>query len=410
LIRRRALSTLGLTGIDVQVDDVRERAHYSRLVLRTFTRTWVGDLVVALLVGGLMLFEVFDEHLTPYAASVPAFTLYAAAYVWRRQAALVVLLIGGIGMVVTTVAGVSLHKPFSPMILMFLVLYSVGLYEERRGALIGLFAMLALTFAAIAIAQHNGESYGGTDYGFIAVLIAAPWLVGRLIRSRVHEATVLERRAEQAERERLVAVEEERARIARELHDVIAHSLSVMVVQAGAGEQIAKRAPERVGEPLRQIQATGRQALAEMGRLLGILRGGEELGLEPQPGVGDLDALLAQTRKAGLPVELTVEGAPRPLPPGLDLSAYRIVQEALTNTRKHAGDARAQVCLRYFADALEIEVLDDGTASGNGLGGGHGLVGMRERVAVFGGSLATGPRPEGCFAVNATLPLGTESG
>ena len=189
---------------------------------------------------------------------------------------------------------------------------------------------------------------------------------------------------------------------------MIAHSLSVMIVQAGAGEEVAKRSPERVVEPLRSIQETGRQALSEMGRLLGMLReGGEELGLVPQPGLGDLDALLEQTRQAGLPAELTVEGTQRPLPPGLDLSAYRIVQEALTNARKHAGDARAQVRLQYRPEALEIEVLDDGAGTANGAGGGHGLIGMRERVAVFGGTLVAGARPGGGYAVHATLPLET---
>jgi signal transduction histidine kinase len=226
------------------------------------------------------------------------------------------------------------------------------------------------------------------------------------LHGRTQEAAELAERAGRLEHERQVAVEEERARIARELHDVIAHSLSVMIVQAGAGEQVAKRSPERVVEPLRSIQETGRQALSEMSRLLGMLReGGEELGLAPQPGVGDLEALVEQTREAGLGVELVVEGARRSLPPGLDLSAYRIVQEALTNARKHAGDARAEVRLCYRADTLEIEVLDDGPGSGNGVGGGHGLIGMRERVAVFGGSLETGPRPGGGFAVRAVLPL-----
>lgn len=184
--------------------------------------------------------------------------------------------------------------------------------------------------------------------------------------------------------------------------------LGVQIVGDGVvvGSLVARRHPERVAEPLRAIQETGRQALTEMTRLLGVLRGGgEEIGLAPQPGLADLDALLNHSRHAGLPVVLAIEGSRTPLPHGPDLSAYRILQEALTNARRHAGPANAQVTLRYRDDALEIEVLDDGPGMRNGSGGGHGLIGMRERVAVFGGELETGPRAGGGFAVRATLPL-----
>jgi len=187
---------------------------------------------------------------------------------------------------------------------------------------------------------------------------------------------------------------------------VIAHSLSVMVVQAGAAEQVLRRDPERALGPLRAVQETGRRALAEMSRLLGVLREhGEEIGLAPQPGLGELGALVEGVRGAGLPVEFETEGERRSLPLGIELSAYRIVQEALTNARKHAGDARARVTLRYGDDALEVEVVDDGTGAGDSRDGGFGLVGMRERVAIFGGSLEAGRCPEGGFGVRARLPL-----
>jgi signal transduction histidine kinase len=364
------------------------------------------DALVALAVAVLSLVEVGSEHLTPYAASVPLGLMQAAALAWRRRAPLAALLVASAALFVETAAGVSLHKPLAPIVVGLIVVYSVAQYEPLRQASAGLAAALAGIFASIQLAVANGESYGGTDRAFVAFLLIAPWLVGRALYGRTREAADLTERAGRLEHERRVAVEEERARIARELHDVIAHSLSVMIVQAGAGEQVAKRSPERVVEPLRSIQETGRQALSEMSRLLGMLReGGEEIGLAPQPGVGDLEALVEQTREAGLGVELVVEGARRSLPPGLDLSAYRIVQEALTNARKHAGDARAEVRLRYRADTVEIEVLDDGPGSGNGASGGHGLIGMRERVAVFGGSLETGARQGGGFAVRAVLPL-----
>jgi signal transduction histidine kinase len=178
-----------------------------------------------------------------------------------------------------------------------------------------------------------------------------------------------------------------------------------MVVQAGAAEEVLRTAPERALEPVRAIQETGREALVEMSRLVGLLRDrGSELGLAPQPGLADLDTLVDQVREAGLSVDLEVEGQPRHVPLGVDLSAYRVVQEALTNALKHAGEARATVLLRYRPDALELEVLDDGPGGANGHVGGHGLIGMRERIAVFGGEFDAGPREGGGFRVRAVLP------
>lgn len=283
---------------------------------------------------------------------------------------------------VESLLGVSLHRPNYPFLTALVALYSLGAYAPLRPALIG----LAVALAGIAV--NVGLEPEGSYNEFIAtfIVVAGGWLVGRAMRGRVR---TFERRTSELERvrdaERQAAVAEERGRIARELHDLIAHSLSLMVVQAGAAEEVAKRQPERAIEPLRQIQETGRQALAEMSRLLGILRGGEEIGLAPPPGLEALEALLDETRRTGLPIALAVEGSRRPLPPGPDLTAYRILQEALTNARKHAGPAHARVALRYRDDALEIEVMDDGPGTSNGFRGGHGLIGMRERVAVFGG-------------------------
>jgi len=183
-----------------------------------------------------------------------------------------------------------------------------------------------------------------------------------------------------------------------------------MVVQAGAAEDVFERDPAAVLEPIRAVQETGRAALVEISRLLGLLReDGAEIGLAPQPRLADLDALVEQMRVAGLPVELRLEGRPRPLPIGVDLSVYRIAQEALTNALKHAGCARTELVLRYLDTDVEIEVIDDGAGSTNGHRGGHGLIGMRERVAVFGGTLEAGRRPEGGFGVRARLPLATSA-
>ena len=368
------------------------------------------DLLLALALVVVVEAEVASEHLRPYAASVPLLALFVGVLAWRRRLPFLAVLVGFAAMLIAAAAGVSQHKPFSPILVVFVALYSLALYATPRRAAVGLVYALGCAYLQIIFAMHYGESYGGTDFGFIAVLLLAPWLVGKAMRGRVAHASLLEVRAEKAEREReqraQEAAREERGRIARELHDVIAHSVSVMVVQAGAAEEVLRQAPERALEPIRAVQDTGRQALAEMARLLGILRrDGEELGLAPQPGLDDLETLVEQTRRAGLPVDLRVEGTPRPVPLGADLSAYRIVQEALTNARKHAGEARATVTVRYGTEALEIEVADDGSGSGNGDGGGHGLVGMRERVALFGGELHAGPQAGGGFRVHARLPL-----
>jgi signal transduction histidine kinase len=203
------------------------------------------------------------------------------------------------------------------------------------------------------------------------------------------------------------AADDERRRIARELHDIISHSLGVLVLQAGAAEQVLERDPERAREVLRSIRATGQEAIGEMGTLLGVIRGEAVASREPQPSLADVDKLVAKMGEAGLDVGVEIEGERRALSPALELSAYRIVQEALTNALKHAGPAHARVLLRYGADELVIEVANDGSANGNGAGRGsrRGLAGISERVAVFGGHLDAGPRPDGGWTVRAGFPL-----
>jgi signal transduction histidine kinase len=244
------------------------------------------------------------------------------------------------------------------------------------------------------------------------------WLVGDTLRRRSVQMVELQQRADDFEREREEesrrAVAEERARIARELHDIIAHSVSVMVVQAAAGRRVLDSQPETARASLEAIETTGRQALAEIRRLLGVLRrdDGPDEALVPQPGLAHVEALVDEMRRAGLPVELRVEGEPGPLPPGVDVSAYRVVQEALTNTLRHAGPARVSVIVRYGPDDVEVEVSDDGHGSSAhpAPAGGQGLVGMRERVALFQGDFEAGPRAGGGFAVRARLPIGSSGG
>jgi signal transduction histidine kinase len=231
------------------------------------------------------------------------------------------------------------------------------------------------------------------------VLSAASARRGEQVRRAEERA----RREEDTQR----AIDEERNRITRELHDVLAHSVSVMTVQASAVRRLLTPEQQREREALMTVEETGRQALSEMRWLLGIMRPEEDElpALAPQPGLGTLPALVEQVRQSGLPVELTVEGQPVKLPAGVDLSAYRIVQEALTNALKHAGPAQAWVAVRYVGADVEIEVANDGRNQGQNDGAGHGLVGMRERVALCGGELHSGPRPGGGFKVSARLPV-----
>jgi signal transduction histidine kinase len=268
------------------------------------------------------------------------------------------------------------------------------------------FPLAAFAAAATVLTMLALGRWG--DAASTAVVLALAWVIGDNLGTRRAYMRALEERAERLEGEREAeaarARAEEQARIARELHDVIAHNVSVMVVQAAAANDVFDARPERAREALRAIEASGRSALAEMRRLLGVVRG-EGPDYAPQPGLGRLDELVAQVRAAGLQVAVRVEGTPRELPAGVDLSAYRVVQEALTNTLKHAHAARADVALRYRDGELGVEVLDDGTATGNGDGSGRGLIGMRERVAAFGGSLESGPSPAGGFAVRARFPL-----
>jgi signal transduction histidine kinase len=270
-------------------------------------------------------------------------------------------------------------------------------------------AINAVIFIALLA---EGRIDAAPNLFMLTVLAAGSWALGDNIGTRRAYLAGLEERAARLEREQREsserAVLDERSRIARELHDVVAHHVSAIAVQAGAAEEIAEQDPRRAREVLATIQSTSRQALAEMRALVGVLRDEpDEQHLAPQPGLAQLDRLVAQTRAAGLAVQVHVEGERRPLPEALDLSAFRVVQEALTNTLKHAGAAHADVTVRYGDDDLELIVTDDGAGNGSPPepGAGRGLVGMRERVAVFHGRLDVGRAPGGGFRIHARLPI-----
>jgi signal transduction histidine kinase len=287
-------------------------------------------------------------------------------------------------------------------------LYAIAVWTDTRGFLTGIGVLVA----------GNAVSYFGPDSNLNDALIftwvpaLAMVLTRGAVRGRQLRAEALAARAELLEREHELraneAVADERARIARELHDLVAHNVSVMVVQAGAERHALGDEQASTREALSSIEQAGRQALGEARRLLGVLRrNGDGEGLEPQPSVERIDLLVEQVERAGLPVRLEIQGERAALPAGVDLCAYRIVQEGLTNALKHAGPAHAEVVLRYAARALDVEVRDDGRGAGavNGDGAGHGLIGMRERVALYGGDLTTGPCEAGGFEIRAHLPL-----
>jgi signal transduction histidine kinase len=272
---------------------------------------------------------------------------------------------------------------------------------------------LAIVLSGAVIVVYNTPHPSAGTFVFIPLLFGICWLGGFALRGRAEQAEAAELRAAHAERERdvaaRIAVAEERARIARELHDIVAHSVSVMVLQVGAVRHHLPAARSDDADALRGVEQTGRNALAEMRRLLGAMRAqGDELELTPQPGLDELDALLDDVGRAGLPVQLHVDGDPVPLARAIDLSAYRIVQEGLTNALKHAHATRADVTVRYQPSELHIEVRDDGAGGAAGAGSGHGLIGVRERVKIYGGEMTAGPATGGGFVLSTRLPLGAD--
>jgi signal transduction histidine kinase len=273
--------------------------------------------------------------------------------------------------------------------------YLLGNLRDDRQARLG----LAIVLGAAVVIVSNDPDHRTAAYLFVPAQFAIFWIAGYALRERAA-------RAEAAEASARLAVAEERARIARELHDVVAHAVSVMVLQVGAVRHGLPPGLEEERAALGRVEGAGRTALTEMRALLDAMRqDGDAADLGPQPTLGDVDALLGAVRGSGLPVALRVEGRPAPLPAGIERSAYRIIQEGLTNTLKHARATRADVLVRYAEDALEIEVRDDGRPGPAGDGGGHGLVGVRERVKVYGGEMTAGAGEGGGFTLRTRLPL-----
>ncbi|HEY6069407.1 MAG TPA: sensor histidine kinase [Gaiellaceae bacterium] len=361
------------------------------------------DAALACVLAGVVLSDVVTsaDYLTGSNwIYVPVALFMTAPLAFRRRTPFVVVVLVMGAFAVQSFVLDPKPTPDLELVPALVAVYSVALHGERWMPFVG--GGLSLAAGVVWL--------GVDDFVLPTVLFGGAWLAGRLVLKRQLYAQAFSDRARLLEGERevnvRVAAAEERVRLARELHDVVGHSVSVMVVQAGAERLALGEEQPATREALLAIERTGREALAEMSRLLGILRkDGEGLALAPRPSLGQVEALVATVRDAGVPVELRVEGERTALPPGVDVSAYRIVQEALTNVVKHAGPARAYVVVRYDGGAVEVHVTDDGRGTDDRNELGYGLAGMRERVALHGGTFEAGRRNGGGFTVRARLPL-----
>ena len=356
--------------------------------------------LVAVILAQIEIWRSPDEnHLR--LAGIALFT--AGSLLLRRSAPFAVPIAVAAGAIAFTLLdAAAAYGTESMFLVLILAAWVAGSLLDVRQAVLALGALLASSWLVFL----RAPDVPATELIWVSIPICGTFVLSAAASRHSERARRAEERARRMEQEARQAVEEERGRITRELHDVLAHSVSVMTVQASAVRRLLRPEQDREREALMTVEETGRQALAEMRRLLGIMRTeSERPALAPQPGLGTLPQLVEQVRQSGLPVELTVEGTPVRLPAGVDLSAYRIVQEALTNTLRHAGPAHAWVAVRYEGEDVEIEVANDGASDGVNDGGGHGLVGMRERVALCGGELRSGPRPGGGFKISARLPV-----
>ena len=367
-------------------------------------------IVLASIVGGLVVAlreETSRTPTTPLWFTVPAVALLPLPLLTRRRypfaaPTTVWLFAAGLSFVDGRLIPYTLTASVTGMAAAFLL---GSLRNETQGR-IGLVVVLG----GAATIAYNTPSASAAEYVFTPLLFGIGWLAGFAVHERAAQAEAAEDRARRAEREReaaaRLAVAEERARIARELHDIVAHAVSVMVLQVGAVRHKLPAELEDDKGALLDVEQAGRSALAEMRRLLGAMRSdGDGVDLAPQPGLGSLDALLEQIDRAGLAVELHVDGEPFPLPRAIDLSAYRIVQEGLTNAVKHAHASRVDVRVSYAPDAVQLEVRDDGAGLDDGKDPGFGLVGIRERVTIYGGEMSAGRSPEGGFVLTTRLPI-----
>jgi signal transduction histidine kinase len=353
------------------------------------------DAGLALVLAIWWIAEVGDELSGTGIASLVLMTVPLA---WRRVTPLRAMVVIAAGFVLSETEA-SPPEPLAGLLVMLIAPYSVAVWAaDWRRAVAG---------GATALASGLAAGLLKGDTVFILVLIAAAWGAGAAVRRLQARSTQLENRAAELDERARTAAASERERIARELHDVISHSVSLMVVQAGAAEQVLGQDPEQARRTLRAIQATGRVAVDDLRRMLGLLRGpsGDGGSRAPQPGLADLDELVSSFSEAGIEVDVRQDPLP-PLPAGIDLAAYRIVQEALTNAQKHAPGCRTGLRIGFASSVLQLEARTSSPPSSNGgPGTGHGLIGMRERVTLYGGELEAGLDERADWVVHATLPV-----
>jgi signal transduction histidine kinase len=372
----------------------------------------VLDVSVPVLLAVLSITQLLADPPPGDPTLVTVFALAAVLpLVARRRASLAVTVVVVAGVVGQVVAADGAPATFASFVATMICIYTLA-REARPAPMVAGLAVLLAGITVVTILQARADPIEPFEFVYPLVYFGLAGGLGALVRQRAQRLSVVEVRASALERELQqeaeLAATEERARIARELHDVVAHGLSLMVVQAEAAEEMLGRSPEAAAAPVRRVQETGREALGEMRRLLGVLRTAEGSGgspaTSPQPSLRRLPDLVREAAGVGLRVEVTTEGSADGLPLGVELTAYRIVQEALTNTRRHAHASRADVRLTREQGAMRIEVTDDGGGPSGGRPG-HGLIGMRERVALYGGTLETGAGPRGGFRVIAVLPV-----
>ncbi|HEX6762651.1 MAG TPA: histidine kinase [Gaiellaceae bacterium] len=380
----------------------------------TWHRAWhrlrrdaVDVLVIALAIA-VEVEVVVNRDEVDVAVLAPCALFFVLPLLFRRRLPLVA---PGISLVAFVLAGTidpsGLEQVNSAALAGIAVMIVLGAARDRDGAYLG----LALGITTGVYVQYRFPDTTATDLLGAVIVYGGAWFAGRALAVRAEQTRILRAKVAEAEQARAVAAEraaaEERARIASELHDLVAHSVSVMVVQSSGVRRLLREDQHRERDALLSVEQIGRQAMTEMRRMLGVMRTGEDVqpSLTPQPGLRHLEELIAQVVEAGLPVTLRVEGERPELPPGVDVSAYRIVQEGLTNALKHAPGSHAEVVIRFREDRIDLEIADDGDelAAPDGLG--HGLVGMRERVALYGGTLEAGPREGGGYVLRAELPV-----
>ncbi len=359
------------------------------------------DIAIA---AAFVLFTVAEAMFSPGVTSPTLHIVVAGlamvALAWRRSYPL------GVGvLIIASNIVVNPQDQFSTLLSLVLVAYTLGSETEPPRSHVGLAVVLVPFMTAMVV-----EGLEPSDVAAAMVFLVGPWWVGTMVRQRARHTDEAVARAERLEREQelqaAVAAAEERTRIARELHDIVSHSISVVTIQTQAVRRRLGPEHAREAADLAAVEATAREALAEMRRLFGVLRSdGESASLAPQPGLHELDRLVSQVRGSGLDVEVAVEGERYDLPPGMDLAAYRIVQEALTNALRHSRANRARVVLRYGPTRLDIEVEDDGRGLVGATTGGHGLVGVRERVGLYDGTVDIGPGSSGGVRLAASLPV-----